>query len=125
MAYVDQETRRKVLALSKIAVANFTASDWMELGTLTGSYDLVCSHDRLLRSLRFGDEDYAGCALQVMMGIVGQEGATFEDVERYVHGKFCGGGETISSTIDDGGPRIYFQPTAFKIPLDKIDSTLV
>jgi AbiJ N-terminal domain 5 len=125
VTYVDQETSRKVLALSRIVVANFTSNDWIELGTLTGSYELVCSHDRLLRSLRFGDEDYAGCALQVLMSIVEQESANLEDVERYVHGKFGGAGETISSTIDHGGPRIYFQPTAFKIPLEKTDPALV
>jgi hypothetical protein len=96
----------------------------MELGTLTGSNELVSAHDRLLRSLRFGDEDYAGCALEVLMSIVEQESANLEDVEGYIHGKFGGGGDTISSTIDHG-PRIYFQPTTFKIPIEKPDSTLV
>ena len=124
MTYVDQETRRKVLALSKIAVANFTSGDWIELGTLTGSYDLVSSHDRLLRSLRFGDEDYPGCALQVLMRIVEQESVNFEEIERYIDGKFGGGGETISSTIGQGA-RIYFQPNVFKIPSEKTNSTLV
>jgi hypothetical protein len=97
----------------------------MELGTVTGSYELVQSHDRLLRSLRFGDEDYAGCALEVLMSMVERESANLEDVERYINGKFGGGGESISSIELDGGPRIYFQPTVFKIPLEKPDSSLV
>jgi hypothetical protein len=124
LTYVDQKTRRKVIALSKIAVANFDSSDWIELGTLTGSHELVSSHTRLVRSLLFGDNDYAGCALQVLMSIVEQESANLEDVEQYIHGKFGGGGETISSTSYEG-PRIYFQPTVFKIPVEKPDSSLV
>jgi AbiJ N-terminal domain 5 len=124
LTYVDQQTRRKIIALSKIAVDNFDSSDWVELGTLTGSHELVSSHGRLLRSLLFGDNDYAGCALQVLMSIVEQESANFEDVEQYIIGNFGGGGETISSTIENG-PRIYFQPTVFKIPGEKPDSALV
>jgi len=122
--YVDAQTRRKVLALSETAVANFDAGNWLELGTLTGSYELITTHDRLLRSLRFGDPDYSGCALQVLMKIVEIEPVNYDDIEKYIDGKFGGGGECVSSNANDG-PRIYFQPSAFKIPSEKPDLTLV
>src|SRR6185437_4332431 len=118
--YVDAQTRRKVLALSETAVANFDAGNWLELGTLTGSYELITTHDRLLRSLRFGDPDYSGCALQVLMKIVEIEPVNYDDIEKYIDGKFGGGGECVSSNANDG-PRIYFQPSAFKIPSEKPD----
>ncbi|MDQ0997019.1 hypothetical protein QFZ34_002201 [Phyllobacterium ifriqiyense] len=122
--YVDASTRKKVLALKDVAVKNFTQENWLELGTLTGCYDIVRSHSRLLRSLSFGDDDYAGCALEVLMRIVEQESANFLDIERYIFNKFGGGGETISSAMI-AGPKVYFQPAVFNIPSELPDPFLV
>ncbi len=68
--HVDAEQRRKVVEFKNIAVANFSSSNWLELGSLTDRFDLVNDHPRLLRSLSFGDDDYDGCALQVLMAMV-------------------------------------------------------
>ncbi|MBZ9859091.1 hypothetical protein [Mesorhizobium sp. CA12] len=122
--YVDAQTRRKVLVLKDVAVEHFKHENWLELGTLTGCYDLISSHSRLLRSLSFGDDDYAGCALEVLMRIVEREEANFSEVDNYIGGKFGGGGQTISSAANTG-PRIYFQPSAFTLPAELPDPYLV
>lgn len=56
--HVDAEQRRKVVEFKNIAVANFSSSNWIELGSLTDRFDLVNDHPRLLRSLSFGDDDW-------------------------------------------------------------------
>lgn len=47
----------RVLVLGR-AAASFGSTEWTELGYLTGTIDWIKNHDRLFRSLRFGDEDY-------------------------------------------------------------------
>ncbi|MGX5806034.1 hypothetical protein ACWGS9_33215 [Bradyrhizobium sp. Arg314] len=105
--YVDAQTRRKILALKNVAVEHFKHENWLELGTLTGCYDLISSHSRLLRSLSFGDDDYAGCALEVLMRIVEREDANFAEVDSYITDKFGGGCQTISSAVNAGRASIF------------------
>jgi hypothetical protein len=38
---------------------HFTESEWHDLGALTECLEIVIDHDRLLRSMRFNDDDYA------------------------------------------------------------------
>lgn len=40
-------------------VKEFRSSDWIEVGVLTDSSDVIEKHPRLLRSLSFGDDDYS------------------------------------------------------------------
>ncbi|OQM75378.1 hypothetical protein [Manganibacter manganicus] len=122
--HVDAEQRRKVVEFKNIAVANFSSSNWIELGSLTDRFDLVNDHPRLLRSLSFGDDDYDGCALQVLMAMVEHAPENFGEVERYITSRFGGGGESVSSTVGTG-PRIYFQPAVFSVPREAPDSELV
>ncbi|MGR5455488.1 hypothetical protein [Vibrio alfacsensis] len=51
--------QRKLSELRKRIVDNhqFGAGDWYEVGELTDCLHIVEGHDRLLRSLRFGDDD--------------------------------------------------------------------
>jgi hypothetical protein len=48
------------------AFSEFDAEDWREFGYLTGEFDYIQRHDRLLRSLRWRDPDYGDCVLQVL-----------------------------------------------------------
>lgn len=122
--HVDASQRRKVVHLKDIAVANFSSSNWIELGSLTDQFDLVNNHPRLLRSLSFGDDDYDGCALQVLMKMVEHAPENFAEVEHYITTRFGGGGESVSSVATQG-PRIYFQPTVFSVPNDAPEEDLV
>lgn len=62
-----------ILAIQRALAAKFTATDWHELGYLTGFHELITGHDRLLRSLRFGDEDYGACVFQVVNHLAEQD----------------------------------------------------
>jgi len=49
-----------ILALKKAIEETFDESDWKELGYKTDTHEWITDHHRLLRSLRWGDPDYAG-----------------------------------------------------------------
>lgn len=66
--------------ITRYAVENFTGGDWLALGQLTGYLSVVQDHPRLLRSLSFGDEDYAACAAEVLGRIFEQSEAAIDDV---------------------------------------------
>jgi hypothetical protein len=57
---------RLMLALQKAIVATFNKGDWHELGHSTGQYDYIVHHQRLLRSLSWGDEDYGACVFEAL-----------------------------------------------------------
>ncbi len=56
---------KKILEFKRRIVEDFTHGDWEELGLLTDCTDIIDGHDRLKRSLFFGDEDYSGNARRV------------------------------------------------------------
>lgn len=121
---LDPTARRKIVELKNIAVANFTSSHWLELGALTDQYDLVENHSRLLRSLSFGDDDYEGCAIQVLTAMAEAGEQNLAEIDQYVTSRFGGGGTSISSSATSG-PRIYFQPSVFTVPSEAPDGNLV
>lgn len=55
-----------MLTLQRAVASQFTETDWMELGYETGEYEYIQWHGRLLRSLRFGDDDYGASVFQVL-----------------------------------------------------------
>lgn len=112
---VSHELRRLILPLKDKITSSFNHGNWLELGVLTDSSDLVENHSRLLRSLSFGDDDYEGSALSVLMMMLDRNPTNFSVIQRYVNDKVEGGGMNVSSQ-DSGGPRIYFTPTAFAVP---------
>ena len=54
------------VALKKAIEAQFTREDWIELGNLTGTLNDIQSHERLLRSLSWGDDDYGSCIFNIL-----------------------------------------------------------
>lgn len=121
--YVDASMRRALLPLKDKIVATFSESNWIELATITDTYSLVRNHSRLLRSLSFGDDDYAGNVLSVLNAMIEKDAANFGEIERYID-TLEGGGTLLSSSATDG-PRYYIQPTVFKIPNESQDPNLV
>jgi hypothetical protein len=85
---MDFELDKRKLALCNRIVANFHASDWDEVGHLFKCSDLISKHPRLLRSLGWGDEDYAENALAIIERIVEQDEDLFTIFEKHVAGKF-------------------------------------
>jgi hypothetical protein len=58
--------RKKVTVISKYASEAFSEGDWLTLGQITGKLDKIQGHDRLFRSLSFGDDDYDYCVVEVL-----------------------------------------------------------
>lgn len=55
-----------MLSLKNAIMAVFTEEDWREFGHLTGHHDYIAHHNRLLRSLSWGDTDYGSCVYEVL-----------------------------------------------------------
>lgn len=55
-----------MLALQRAVSDQFTQTDWEELGYETDEHDYITGHQRLMRSLYFGDEDYGACVFQAL-----------------------------------------------------------
>ena len=64
------------LAVGRCLIATMDAGKWLELGLLTNTQRQIQAHDRLLRSLRFGDDDYDGCVLEMVPVVLGRNNHT-------------------------------------------------
>jgi hypothetical protein len=60
------ENRKKIVIITGYIRELFSEQDWQTLGLLTGKLDLINNHERLLRSLSFGDDDYVRCVSEVL-----------------------------------------------------------
>jgi hypothetical protein len=61
------------LAVGKCLIAEMDDSRWTEIGLLTGTKDQIYKHPRLLRSLRFGDDDYDGHVYDMVPALLGAQ----------------------------------------------------
>ncbi|NLS07652.1 hypothetical protein HGP14_30805 [Rhizobium sp. P32RR-XVIII] len=121
--YLDPSIRLAILPLKARVAKLFDKESWLEVATLTDSYDLVTGHSRLLRSLEWGDGDYDGHVLEVLTSIVEKNPSNLDTVSQYAD-QLDGGGIPLSSAPADG-PRYYIQPSVFKIPTTEPDPDLV
>lgn len=70
----DAKASQALVAIAKAIEARFTKGDWLILGVITDSQDVITGHRRLLRSLEWGDPDYSGNVLEVMPSVLGVRG---------------------------------------------------
>jgi len=119
---VDQALGRRIIKLSHRVVADFDPSNWNEVGLLTGLSEMIDSYPRLLRSLDWGDEDYAGNVLGVLKRIAEHDIGAFEVFERYVDEQFPGDSEYVSAKPADR--RITFAPNVFSVPEASVETDL-
>lgn len=78
---ISRETEKIVGEIAKAVVNDFSESDWKILGQRVGFRELISSHPRLLRSLRFKDEDYLGHALDMLNKIVDDDQANIKIIQ--------------------------------------------
>jgi hypothetical protein len=109
------EDGKRSLALKNAAVEHFQGEHWLELSALTGRLDAVRNHDRLLRSLSWGDPDYGTHAFSMLTGMVEANPSNLGIIDEYITGHFQAGGVNVSS-VDTPGKRIYFNPSVFQTP---------
>lgn len=122
--YVTAENRKKLLPLKDFVAKNFKRENWLELGVETNCTDIITGHSRLLRSLSWGDPDYPGNTLEVLLAILEREAENLEFIESYISRRFEYGGKNISST-PSSETRIYFKPSVFSVPDARLDLDLV
>jgi hypothetical protein len=121
---VEYDFGKRILALREKVVADFNAGDWEEVGLLTGFSDLISKHPRLLRSLAWGDEDYAGNALTIIKRIAEQDEKAFSIFEKDVAEKYPEESQFISAKPSER--KITFAPNVFQVPESTaIESDLV
>lgn len=71
----DAKATKALLAISKAVEATFSKGDWLALGLVTDAQEAITRHSRLLRSLEWGDSDYAGNVLEVLPAVLGSRRA--------------------------------------------------
>lgn len=114
----------QLIQLKNSVVEGFDVSNWRELGALTNTLNQVESHDRLLRSLSWGDEDYDGLALTFLRRMIGSNDENLDIVQDYVSKKCTISGEDISSeSISER--KVVFSPNIFNLPSESVDPNLV
>lgn len=121
--YFDADTRQKLASLAETITARFTSGDRQSLGLRTGCTDIIQGHPRLLRSLSFGDEDYAGCIIEVLYEIAIREPPNVALIGEFVGSKY-GLGENIS-TAPSKSRQIVFAPSVFDTPASGVEPDLV
>lgn len=114
----------QLVQLKNSVVEDFDASNWKELGALTNTLDQVENHDRLLRSLRWGDDDYDGLALTFLRKMIGSDDENLAVVQDYISKKCTVSGEDISSE-STSERKVVFSPNIFNLPSESVDPNLV
>ncbi len=120
---MDLEQGQRILKIRERIVSNFTNEHWQEIGLLTGFSDLINGHQRLLRSLSWGDEDYSGNVLNVITGIASQNVHALNVFENYLDEKFEEETHYISAKPSER--KITFAPSVFEIPNTPLEPDLV
>ena len=120
---MDKELGKRIIALRQSIVANFKAEDWEEVGLLSGHSETIDTYPRLLRSLNWGDEDYAGNVLGVLRQIAEEDQKAFHAIEQFVQQKFPGDSEYVSAKPAER--RITFSPNVFSVPEMSLEPDLV
>lgn len=121
---LTSDERQRLIRLSRIAVAKFNAGDWQILGAETNCLDIVTGHDRLLRSLSFGDDDYTGNAHGVMFKIVEREYGNLQTIADVIANTYGDDAENISSK-STGSRMIAFSPNVFEVPDGGVERDLI
>ena len=75
--------RKLVVAIKHRILDESWTGEWSDVATLTGGNDIIYGHDRLLRSLRFGDNDYEDCVAEVIASLIEQDCANLESLVEY------------------------------------------
>jgi hypothetical protein len=96
-----------IRAIAKAIEAKFSQGDWLELGLITDTHDVIRRHPRLLRSLDWGDPDYHGNVLATVPVVLGDRGVGRSAVERFANlsevEEFVG----LQAWLEGNDPSLY------------------
>lgn len=120
----NNEDRKRLIGLAQLAVKNFHVGDWQALGLYTNATHIITGHDRLLRSLRFNDDDYSGNAHGVISSIDQHNPENLRIIEEYITEHYGDPSDNISTSNGKNRP-ITFMPSVFEIPEESVDPNLI
>jgi AbiJ N-terminal domain 5 len=120
----DAATKERLLALRERVQKKFNAGDWSELGFLTDSSDIINGHHRLLRSLDWGDEDYSGNILDVLVEMNARDPRLISQVLEYMDKKYPSE-DAVFISAKPAQRVITFAPHVFQVPEGYVESDLV
>lgn len=86
----------KLLHFKDLIVAHFSQENFLEVGVLTGWTNTIRSHDRLLRSLSWGDPDYPGNVLDLLTSMDEARDGSIEKLQVYIQSKFANEAQAIT-----------------------------
>ena len=120
----DETEKELLLDLRKRIVDKFGQSDWEELGFRTDTTDIINGHHRLLRSLSWGDEDYAGNVLNVLVQMGARDPRLIPRVQEYVDTTYPSE-DALFVSAKASVRKITFAPTVFDVPDGYVEPDLV
>lgn len=120
---------RELLEIKDQIVKQFGKSEWLELGFSINCQDIIDNHERLLRSLSWGDPDYEGNVLEVLKQITDRDPKNLQSIKEYLAHKNSQVevSEFISTAHNDEIPKrlISFSPQVFDVPTKLVNEKLV
>lgn len=110
---LTQEQRIRLMRVKDFIVSHhFSESDWYNIGVLTNSYTEVDNHPRLLRSLSWGDGDYEGCVVQVLVKMVEKSEGNLDGIITYLKEKFPDDQDQLEDGMGTGSNIVLQNPKA-------------
>jgi hypothetical protein len=120
---------RKLIEVKDQIVKQFGKSEWLELGFSINCQDIVDDHERLLRSLSWGDPDYEGNVLEVLKQMTDRDPKNLKNIKEYLAHKNSQVtvSEFISTAHTNETPKrlISFSPQVFDVPTKPVNDKLV
>lgn len=117
-------TNQLILELKQKIEENFNESDWSEVGLLTNMSDLIENHPRLLRSLYWGDNDYAANIINILKEIHSKDSNALNIISGHIDQKYPAP-NTVYISTQVKAKTITFSPSVFNIPEGEIENDLI
>ena len=119
---------KELIEIKRQIVNSFGKSEWLELAYSIDCQDIVNNHQRLLRSLSFGDDDYDGNVLEVLDAFIKKNPKNIDSIKSYLahRASQVEVSEFISSAHSDTQKKIItFSPQVFEVPNKPVNEKLV
>lgn len=120
---MDPAVGKRIVALRPRIIAHFDVGNWEEVGVLTGLWETIEEHPRLLRSLSWKDSDYSGHVIPVLREMAGHDPGALDVIEEYLDERFPGETHYVSARPSER--KITFAPSVFRVPEGGVAADLV
>lgn len=88
-----------LLQIKDLVVENFDQENFLEVGVLSGWTNQIRNHNRLLRSLSWGDPDYPGNVLDIITRMDDAKDGSIEKLRSYIETKFASEAQAVTEAV--------------------------